>query len=72
MGTNTNFAILCRLVEVTSDFSLAAVTGILAAVGIFMFLLPPVPGVPVYLTVGIVLAATGHEILGEFGTVFTL
>ena len=30
-----------------------------------MFLLPPVPGVPVYLALGIVLPAQGHETLGE-------
>ena len=54
-----------RMIESTSGLGLGAVTGILAAVGVFMFLLPPVPGVPVYLTLGIVLAATGHEILGE-------
>ena len=56
------------MIEATSGTGLIMVTGILAGVGISMFLLPPVPGVPVYLTVGIVLAATGHEILGEFGT----
>lgn len=57
--------ILYRLIESTADLGLGVVTGILAGVGIFMFLLPPVPGVPVYLTVGIVLAAKGHELLGE-------
>ena len=30
-----------------------------------MFLLPPVPGVPVYLSLGIVLPAQGHELLGK-------
>ena len=55
------------MIEATSGTGLIMVTGILAGVGISMFLLPPVPGVPVYLTVGIVLAATGHEILGECG-----
>lgn len=53
------------MIEKTADFGLVAVTGIMAGVGVIMFLLPPVPGVPVYLTLGIVLAAQGHEILGK-------
>jgi hypothetical protein len=43
---------------------MAAVSGIISVVGVVMFLLPPVPGVPVYLTLGIVLAAQGYETLG--------
>jgi hypothetical protein len=34
---------------------LGAVIGIFYAIGLFMFLLPPVPGVPVYLTSGVVI-----------------
>ncbi len=54
------------MIEKTADFGLAAVTGIMAGVGVMMFLLPPVPGVPVYLTLGIVLSAQGHEVLGTY------
>mmetsp|Transcript_28586 Transcript_28586/g.68827 ORF Transcript_28586/g.68827 Transcript_28586/m.68827 type:complete len:943 (-) Transcript_28586:155-2983(-) len=53
-----------------ANLGLAAVTAIMACVGVMMFLLPPVPGVPVYLTLGIVLAAQGHEILGWTGSIF--
>ncbi|EJK53074.1 hypothetical protein THAOC_27558 [Thalassiosira oceanica] len=35
-----------------------------------MFLLPPVPGVPVYLSLGIVLPAQGHELMGWTGSIF--
>eukprot|EP00984_Skeletonema_dohrnii_P026864 scaffold16269_cov161-Skeletonema_dohrnii-CCMP3373.AAC.1 len=55
---------LSWLIEQTSSFGLGAVTAILVGVGVAMFLLPPVPGVPVYLTLGIVLPAQGHETLG--------
>lgn len=41
--------------------NLGAVTGIYFVVGWVMFLLPPVPGVPVYLTGGIVLAKTASD-----------
>ena len=53
------------MIEKTTGIGLLAVTAIISAVGVFMFLLPPVPGVPVYLTLGIVLPAQGHELLGE-------
>lgn len=34
-------------------------------IGLIMFLLPPVPGLPVYFAFGIVLSAQGNESLGE-------
>ena len=46
-------------------FDLATVTAIMAAVGVIMFLLPPVPGVPIYLALGIVLPAQGHKSFGK-------
>jgi len=45
------------------------VTGIILGAGLIMFLLPPIPGVPVYLTIGIVLPAQGHEVLGWVGSI---
>ena len=60
---------LSWLIDATADFGLIAVSGILCAVGVSMFLLPPVPGVPVYLTLGIVLAAQGYEDLGWIGSI---
>eukprot|EP01062_Namystynia_karyoxenos_P080106 TRINITY_DN8575_c0_g1_i1.p1 TRINITY_DN8575_c0_g1~~TRINITY_DN8575_c0_g1_i1.p1 ORF type:complete len:1164 (+),score=185.84 TRINITY_DN8575_c0_g1_i1:112-3603(+) len=45
---------------------LPVVTLIFVAVGLGMFLLPPVPGIPVYLTGGILLGKIGTEALGSF------
>lgn len=58
---------LSWLIEKTSPLGLGAVTGIMVGVGLTMFLLPPVPGVPIYLTLGIVIIATGRELLGIIG-----
>mmetsp|Transcript_20778 Transcript_20778/g.60442 ORF Transcript_20778/g.60442 Transcript_20778/m.60442 type:complete len:916 (-) Transcript_20778:1865-4612(-) len=59
---------LSWLIEQTSKMSLGAVTGILVGVGMLMFLLPPVPGVPIYLTLGIVIVAIGRDTLGYIGS----
>lgn len=59
---------LSWLIEKTSVMSLGAVTGILIGVGMLMFLLPPVPGVPIYLALGIVILAVGRDILGIPGS----
>mmetsp|Transcript_27450 Transcript_27450/g.32013 ORF Transcript_27450/g.32013 Transcript_27450/m.32013 type:complete len:861 (-) Transcript_27450:1289-3871(-) len=55
---------LSWLIEKTSHMNLATVTVILVMVGMTMFLLPPVPGVPIYLTLGIVIIPVGREIFG--------
>ena len=55
---------LSWMIERTANFGLVAVTGIMIGVGVLMFLLPPVPGLPVYLALGIVLPAQGHELMG--------
>lgn len=60
---------LSWLIEQTASFGLGAVTALLVAVGVTMFLLPPVPGVPVYLTLGIVLPAQGHVTMGWIGSI---
>lgn len=60
---------LSWLIEQTASFGLGAVTALLVVVGVTMFLLPPVPGVPVYLTLGIVLPAQGHKTLGWVGSI---
>jgi len=60
---------LSWMIEKTAGLGLVAVTAIMCAVGVMMFLLPPVPGVPVYLTLGIVLPAQGHETLGWAGSI---
>lgn len=59
---------LSWLIEVTSTMNLGVVTAILVGVGMIMFLLPPVPGVPIYLTLGIVIIAAGRDLLGIVGS----
>jgi hypothetical protein len=49
--------------------NLGVVTGILVLVGLIMFLLPPVPGVPIYLTLGIVIIPVGRETMGVVGSI---
>ena len=46
-----------------------AVTIIIIAVGMFLFMLPPIPGLPIYLTAGIVLVSVGGETLGLYGAI---
>jgi len=60
---------LSWLIEKTSAMPLPTVTALLVAIGMTMFLLPPVPGVPIYLTLGIVIIPTGRESFGLFGSV---
>lgn len=60
---------LSWLIEETKNMDLASVTGILFAVGVIMFLLPPVPGAPIYLTLGIVIVPVGRETLGLTGCI---
>ena len=66
---NLTVVFLSWMIEKTANLGLVPVTGIMCAVGVMMFLLPPVPGVPVYLTLGIVLSAQGHAILGKWAGV---
>ncbi len=44
-----------------SKLGFLAVTGIILAVGMTLFLLPPVPGVPIYLTGGLMIPAVATE-----------
>lgn len=55
---------LSWLIEKTSSLSVGAATGIMVAVGTLMFLLPPVPGLPIYMTMGIVIVAIGRDSMG--------
>ena len=66
---NLTVVFLSWMIEKTANLGLVPVTGIMCAVGVMMFLLPPVPGVPVYLTLGSVLSAQGHAILGKWAAV---
>mmetsp|Transcript_20678 Transcript_20678/g.25073 ORF Transcript_20678/g.25073 Transcript_20678/m.25073 type:complete len:382 (+) Transcript_20678:1-1146(+) len=58
---------LSWLREELDPVSVAITTGIIIAVGIIMFLLPPVPGVPVYITIGIVLVSKVEDSMGFVG-----
>ncbi len=60
---------LSWLISYTMDMNLIPVTGILIGVGLIMFLLPPVPGAPIYLTLGIVVLPVGRETLGVVGSI---
>ena len=57
------------LIKKTSEMNIAAVTAMLVGVGMTMFLLPPVPGVPIYLTLGIVIVPVGRDTFGLIGCV---
>ena len=46
-----------------------AVTGIVIGVGMVLFMLPPIPGLPIYLTGGIVLVSVGRSTLGLWGAI---
>lgn len=60
---------LSWLIEETSEMSLGVVTGIMVGIGMTLFLLPPVPGVPIYLTLGLVIIPTGRDGLGIIGSI---
>lgn len=49
---------LAALISILSPMPFGAIIGATVAAGIFCFLLPPVPGIPVYLFTGIVIAGT--------------
>lgn len=55
---------LSFLIEVTSTMDILSVTGIVTAVGMLLFMLPPVPGIPIYLASGIVLVSIGRQKIG--------
>jgi len=54
----------------TEHFGLVAITIIFMLVGITMFLLPPVPGVPVYITSGVVIVNAARADFGFWGAFF--
>jgi len=56
--------LLAWLIETTAEMNLVLVTVIIIAVGLSLFLLPPVPGVPIYLTGGILIPNVGQRVLG--------
>eukprot|EP01048_Picozoa_sp_COSAG05_P021286 COSAG05_NODE_3871_length_1796_cov_10.939842_2_plen_386_part_00 len=67
VGKFTNLG-LSALNAALSESGLVTVTFVYWMVGFLMFLLPPVPGIPVYLTGGIVLANTAMKTFGDDAT----
>ena len=61
---------LSWLNERCATLSPGMVTVIVCAFGIFLFLLPPIPGVPVYLFSGVVLVASLDDSMGFWPAVF--
>uniref|UniRef100_A0A6U4J9U0 Uncharacterized protein n=1 Tax=Phaeomonas parva TaxID=124430 RepID=A0A6U4J9U0_9STRA len=55
--------------EAVSSWSLGAIVGITISVGLILFLLPPVPGAPIYVTAGILIPSAGEDSFGAFGAV---
>ncbi len=64
LGARFTVLFLSWLIGVTSEMGVALVTVILVSVGMTMFLLPPVSGVPIYLTLGIVIIPVARQSMG--------
>ena len=60
---------LSWLIESTSEWNVAAVTGVIFAVGMLLFMIPPVPGLLVYLAAGIILVKNGRASMGLVGSI---
>lgn len=60
---------LSWLNQVLLPVSLIVTTVSFVAVGITMFLLPPVPGVPVYVAGGVILVSSARDSLGFYGAI---
>jgi len=61
---------LAWLNEETASWGPGAVTGVTVAFGIFLFLMPPVPGVPVYLFAGVVMVNSLQDEVGFWPGIF--
>jgi len=62
--TKFTYLFLAWLKVEVKSMNLASVTLIMIIVGILLFLFPPIPGVPIYFTSGIILVAAGERTLG--------
>lgn len=60
---------LSWLIEATATMNVLAVTGIVFGVGMILFMFPPIPGIPIYLTAGIVLVSVGESDMGLWGAI---
>ena len=68
--TRCTYVFLSWLIEYCNELDVYTVTGIVILVGMILFLLPPVPGVPIYLAGGIILGAVGNDEFGWVGVAF--
>ncbi|GMI02205.1 hypothetical protein TrVE_jg7881, partial [Triparma verrucosa] len=62
--TKFTYLFLAWLKVEVKSMDLFSVTLIMVIVGVTMFLFPPIPGVPIYFTSGIILVAAGEKTLG--------
>lgn len=62
--TKFTYLFLAWLKVEVKSMDLMSVTLIMVIVGVTMFLFPPIPGVPIYFTSGIILVAAGEKTLG--------
>lgn len=61
---------LSWVIDITKPLPLALVTFIMLMIGLFMFLMPPIPGIPIYMASGIVLVGRGLKPMGAVGAIF--
>jgi hypothetical protein len=62
--TKFTYLFLAWLKVEVKTMTLGSVTVIMIVIGLLLFLFPPIPGVPVYFTAGIILVAAGEQELG--------
>lgn len=60
---------LSWLIETTDGMNVFVITGIVIAIGMGLFMLPPVPGIPIYTTGGILLLSAGKKSMGLVGSI---
>ena len=64
IGGTTSSTCTCARDRPSRSEPLGATTGIFFFIGLGMFLLPPVPGVPVYFTGGVILVKSAEPVMG--------
>jgi len=69
LGSRFVTVFLSWLIETTQNLHISLVTGIIVAVGMVLFLLPPIPGIPIYLAGGIVLVNVGRDYFGVYASI---
>lgn len=64
--TKFTYLFLAWLKVEVKSMDLFSVTLIMVIVGVTMFLFPPIPGVPIYFTSGIILVAAGEKVRQKY------